>query len=245
MPEKQLAIIVPCYNESKRLVQESFYRFVESHPSVHIFFANDGSSDDTKLVLERFTSQHNQLNLIDFPQNQGKGEVIRQSALHIAEKQMIAFDWIGFLDADLATPLDEMLRLLQFQNVESKLIIGARFAHLGSDIQRKWYRHYPGRVIATFISWILGLEIYDTQCGAKWIHPSIIKKDFHAPFITPWLFDVEMIKRLVKREGVSQTKKSIKEIPLKTWVEMGDSKITLLDFMKTPLELLKIYFHYR
>ncbi len=245
MSEKQLAIIVPCYNESKRLAQEVFYNFVEENPLVHIFFANDGSSDDTKLELERLSGQHEQLHLIDFLENQGKGEVIRQSAVYIMSKEGVSFEWIGFLDADLATPLEEMLRLLEFQKPESQLIMGTRFAHMGSEIQRKWYRHYPGRVIATFISIILGLEIYDTQCGAKWMRPSLIEQDFESPFITPWLFDVEMIKRIVKREGIPAAKKCMQEIPLNTWIEMGDSKITLLDFMKTPIDLLRIYLHYR
>ncbi len=245
MPENFYSIIIPCYNESERLAQEVFYNFVEKHPEVDIFFANDGSSDDTKLVLERLCSQHSQLFLLDYPENQGKGEVIRQSAKHIVEKERKEYQWIGFLDADLATPLEEMMRLLDSQSMEIQLLMGTRFARMGSEIQRKWYRHYPGRIIATIISLLLGLAVYDTQCGAKWIRRGFIESDFEEPFITPWLFDVEMIKRLVKKNGVVSAKKQILEIPLNTWVEMGGSKITLLDFLKTPIELVKIYFHYR
>ncbi len=245
MPEKQLAIIIPCYNEAERLDQQVFLNFVESNPTVDIFFANDGSSDDTRIVLEALNSQHSQLHLIDFPENQGKGETVRQSALRIVGLAEKEYSWIGFLDADLATPLDEMLRLLDFQEGETQLLMGARFAHMGADIQRKWYRHYPGRIIATFISLILGLEIYDTQCGAKWMTPELIQNNFQKPFITPWLFDVEMIKRFVKREGVSSAKKQLLEVPLNTWVEMGGSKITFFDFLKTPIELVRIFFHYR
>lgn len=242
---KKLAIIVPCYNEANRLDMAAFDAFTKGHPHVDIYFANDGSKDNTATILSEASANNEQLFFIDFKQNQGKGETVRKSALQIAEQENKTYDWIGFLDADLATPLEEMMRILEEARAQTNLLIGARLSRMGSDINRKWYRHYPGRIVATFISWILGLDIYDTQCGAKWMKPEIIQNNFQEPFMTPWLFDVEMIKRVVMSQGVERSKQTILEIPLKTWIEMGDSRITFTDFLKTPFELLKIYFHYK
>jgi len=76
------------------------------------------------------------------------------------------------IDADLSTPLSEITRLLDITKTKSlDFVLGSRIKIIGSSIKRKAYRHFFGRIVATFIdSGILKLDIYDTQCGAKIIH---------------------------------------------------------------------------
>ena len=79
------------------------------------------------------------------------------------------YDFVGFWDADLATPLDELSLFVDTLTArpDIDIVIGARVALLGRRIDRKLYRHAYGRVFATAVSQLLSLEVYDTQCGAK------------------------------------------------------------------------------
>ena len=88
---------------------------------------------------------------------------------------------------------------------------------------------------------ILNMGVYDTQCGAKIINKKFIKEIFNQPFYTKWLFDVEIFFRI--REFNKE--KKIIEIPLNTWSDIADSKITMMDFVKTPYNLFKIILKYK
>ena len=76
---------------------------------------------------------------------------------------------VGYFDADLATPVAELERLLAVIGKDPQLeaVLASRVALLGHSIQRKPTRHYLGRLYATAASLALGVAVYDTQCGAK------------------------------------------------------------------------------
>src|SRR5271163_3481131 len=104
--------------------------------------------------------------------------------------------FIGFWDADLATPLGvipEFIALLS-DNDQLQMVIGARIRLLGRQIHRRAVRHYLGRVFTSRVSLILRLPIYDTQCGAKIFRvtpePSRVLED---RFLSRWVFDVEIL----------------------------------------------------
>ena len=69
-------VVVPCYNESKRLRQDDFLHYVEQNDDVAFLFANDGSRDNTLEVLQELTAKHERLLMLDIQPNGGKsGEV--------------------------------------------------------------------------------------------------------------------------------------------------------------------------
>ncbi|MGB0165941.1 MAG: glycosyl transferase family 2, partial [Luteibaculum sp.] len=152
--------------------------------------------------------------------------------------------FISFADADLATPLSEIVRLSTFlrDSPEVQMAFGIRLLKIGSQIERKNTRHYGGRVIATLISMALRLPIYDTQCGAKVFRNSeYLDFILNKPFTSRWLFDVEIFFRTIKFAGGRKAAMNIlHEEPLLQWTEMGDSKVTLMDILKVPYEILKI-----
>jgi hypothetical protein len=133
-------------------------------------------------------------------------------------------------------------------NSNIQIVIGSRVKLLGRQIERRPARHYLGRVFATAVSVTLGLAIYDSQCGAKIFRVSQPIKDlFTTPFVSRWIFDVEIIARLIKStraDQVCRPEKAIYELPLLEWRDVRGSKVKGTDFVKAALELIRIYYCY-
>jgi hypothetical protein len=121
------------------------------------------------------------------------------------------------------------------------MVFGARVRLLGREISRQPARHYVGRVGATLISSSLGLAIYDTQCGAKLFRTSeTVREVFATPFLSRWLFDVEIIARYVQRTGRDAAAGAIYELPINVWHDVKGSKVKPLDFLRALRDLQKI-----
>ena len=119
-------IIVPCYNEASRLPGDAFLHYTDQTPDVHFCFVDDGSTDQTRTLLESLQAQRpGRIEALILPQNQGKAGAVRAGMLHVAQQP---FDYIGFLDADLATPLDAIGDLTDSlnQRAELDLVMGSR-----------------------------------------------------------------------------------------------------------------------
>jgi len=233
-------IIVPCYNEELRLEVEPFLDFADGHPDIHFLFVDDGSKDQTTNVLAKLCKQSNQLNYITLEENVGKAEAVRKGILKCSENYSI----VGYLDADLATPLEEMIRLLHiFESRNTKFLLASRVKRLGTKINRKPLRHILGRIFATLTSLLVELPVYDSQCGAKWINSEVALTIFKEPFISKWLFDVELLFRMKKY--LPSDVPNILEVPLYYWIEKGESKIKFTDTFNFPIELLRIALKYK
>lgn len=248
MSDKQnitFGLVIPCYNEAQRLDVQAFSDFVDDNPNGSLLFVDDGSSDGTVTILEKIREKGcGRARYIRLDQNSGKSEAVRQG---VAQLLATDIDIVGFWDADLATPLDEVHGMLGCLSPESGVacVTGARIKRLGANIERRWYRHYLGRVIATFISLILGLPTYDTQCGAKIFTREIANEIFTKPFLSRWLFDVELFARIKTVNEEQKVHLKVHELPLTTWRDVGASKINPLYLLKVPYELLRIARHYR
>jgi dolichyl-phosphate beta-glucosyltransferase len=232
----KVTIIIPFYNEEKRIVLESFYQIFKNTTKYDFILVDDGSSDNTNTILDEFKSKFPNLTILKLDKNIGKAEAIRAAVLSISNT-----DFIAYYDADLATPFSELDKLIQFsiQNPNYKMIMGARIKLIGNGVKRSLIRHYFGRIFATIVSqFVLKVAVYDTQCGAKVVDYQTANQIFTKPFISKWLFDVELLKRLQKNHNLKEV---VKEIPLEKWEEIGNSKIKLTDFFKIPIELFQIY----
>lgn len=236
-------IVVPCYNESKRLRQDAFVDYVERHEDVAFLFANDGSRDNTLEVLQELTARHERLLLLDIQPNGGKAEAVRKGMLYAAEQ--FEPEYIAFWDADLATPLDEIEPMVAWADKGYDAVMGLRLMRLGAKVKRKPLRHYLGRCFATVASMMLGLPVYDTQCGAKLFRRDVVKKIFPEQFITRWLFDVELLARYTKAYGKERATEKIYEFPLFQWQDIDGSQLKSRDFFKAPMELMKIWRRYK
>ena len=195
---KETLVVVPCFNEAERLDKTAFESFAENNASIRFLFVDDGSTDATRSLLEDIAaSKPDAFETLCLEQNRGKAEAVRAGMLRGFETKA---DYVAYWDADLATPLDAILSFRDFLDARSDvdIVLGARVRRLGADIERGSMRHYLGRVFATFASLILGLGVYDTQCGAKMFRSTGEIEDLFAePFLSSWVFDVELLARFV------------------------------------------------
>lgn len=239
-------IVIPCYNEAKRLEAGKFARFRD--PSVRFLFVDDGSTDATVEALEALRlSNPDAFEVCRLSRNAGKAEAVRSGFLRAFELRP---DYVGFWDADLATPLDAILpfRDLLDARPEIEMVFGSRVRLLGRAIERNEFRHYLGRAFATAVSLALNIKVYDTQCGAKMFRrtPQLVAL-FGTPFLTRWIFDVEIIARLIQaRRGTDlpPAEKVIWEFPLSEWRDVKGSKIRGRDFIEAAFELYRIHHRY-
>jgi len=205
---------------------------------VHLILVDDGSTDQTRHLLETLSISSPRCELIAIAQNSGKAEAVRRGLLSGLERHM---DAVGYFDADMSTPPSELSRLVgALDSSEHTAIIGARIAYLGADIKRHRRRHYLGRVFATGASLVLGERIYDTQCGAKVFRTNeILKRSLEAPFASRWAFDVELLGRILALGG------TVNEVPLARWHDVPGSKVKLGSALRSGLELVKIHWRLR
>lgn len=237
-------IVIPCYNEAERLKKAEFTVFLCQTKDIDLCFVNDGSKDNSEEILKNLVAtMSDRMNLVSYPDNKGKAEAVRQGMLYVVGLKK--YEAIAFADADLATPLEEIKRLIDIfmREEQTIMVMGSRIERMGIVIQRKLYRHFTGRIFAGLVSLMFHLNAYDTQCGAKVFASNIVGEAFSEPFLSHWLFDIEILLRL--RNNHPDYNDIIHEIPLDVWVEQGDSKIRFSHLLKMPMQLIRIYFKYR
>jgi glycosyltransferase involved in cell wall biosynthesis len=238
-------VVVPCFNEARRLDGAGFLPFAEE-PRLSVLFVDDGSTDDTRAVLARIEAELSAHGVaartLALAENGGKGEAVR---LGMLEALRDGAGVVGYFDADLATPPDEMIQLFRVLDARpADVVLGARVALLGRRILRKAHRHYLGRVYATFASLGLGVPVYDTQCGAKAFRRTpALEAALAVPFHARWAFDVELIGRLLAgapgAPGIPVD--SFVEVPLEEWRDVGGSTLRATDFPVLGIELVRIF----
>ncbi len=241
-------LIVPCYNEAKRLNRPAFEAFFLAYPEIHWVFVNDGSRDETLKMLQALRGPFaEQVQVLDRQPNRGKAEAVRAGLLHaIAEGRT---PLVGFWDADLATPLETIADFLGIlaNKPTIDMVFGARVKLLGREVERRAIRHYLGRIFATAASTLLRLPIYDTQCGAKVFRVNpLLATTLEEPFRSRWVFDVEIIARLIRARNfqIRSVESCIYELPLPVWKDVGGSKVRPSDFVKAFFDIYRIWWHY-
>lgn len=238
-------LVIPCYNEADRLPVDRFADFAAQRDDIAFLFVNDGSTDGTAGVLEELAGRNpERLMSMSLDRNQGKGEAVRRGVLEGLKLEPV---YIGYWDADLSTPLDEVPRFVALyrDRADKVVLAGARVKLIGRDIRRRATRHYLGRVFATIASALLDIPMYDTQCGAKLFRCTAgTRALFEDPFHFGWLFDLELILRM-RRQAGTPAECLIYEVPLNTWHDVGGSKVSYFYFVRAVFDLVALRFLYR
>lgn len=242
MKTKDILIAVPCYNEEKRLPIEEFVHYISNNEQIFCFI-NDGSTDRTIDVLIQLKSKFpDKVIVVDSKINLGKSNALQFGYQSVKN---IDFTHFAYLDADLATPIEEIIRMSGYLDNHVEFVFGSRVNRIGSNIKRKLHRHLIGRFFATINSLLLSVPVYDTQCGAKIISKELSEEVFFQKFDTNWVFDVEIFFRILRFKKGNDINIYAKEIPLEVWTDVGVSSIKPKHYMGIFIDLFKIYKKYR
>jgi len=251
LSEPIIEIVVPCYNEADRLDGDRFLAWLSSHRHYRLRFVNDGSTDATLSCLKALGAANPaQVQVHELGSNVGKAEAVRRGLLAVLAEGSATY--MGYFDADQSTPLTEAPRLVHALESSPlcRMALASRVLLMGRDIERKAWRHYLGRLYATLASRVLDLPVYDTQCGAKVMRicPEW-RRLLASPFLTRWVFDVELISRIVRFDREMRPdydpRTLLVEVPVYRWVEVRGSKVTAFDGVVALADLSRLYFVHR
>ncbi len=238
---REIALVIPCFNEAARLDRGEILRLAGARPDLGLVLVNDGSTDETEVVLTELQSATDAIRAVRLARNQGKAEAVRKGLEAALEGGARI---VGYADADLSTPVDELLRLAgDVDRHRVDVILASRVRLLGRRIDRHAHRHYLGRVFATFASLALRLPVYDTQCGAKFFRVTpALTAALRLPFRTRWIFDVELLARLLDggRDAAPLHPDAIREVPLRVWRDVRGSKLRPGGMLWAGLQMLAL-----
>ena len=237
----RIALVIPCYNEERRLKSNVFMNELTNHSNLTFLFVDDGSKDNTSQVIHEICVANPARALkLSLDQNKGKGEAVRLGMNYLLEKG--AYDIIGFWDADLAVPLseiDDFIEVIRL-NPDVRAVIGSRVHLAGRLIERVNFRHNLGTLFATLVCWTFGFTIYDTQCGAKLFDRKVLIPVVHEPFCSKWIFDVELIIRLYKQSSFKGKNNWLYEIPVKEWRNVSGTKRSAFAYVNSLFDYIKL-----
>lgn len=227
-----LSVIIPAYNEEKRLPEtlQDIAKFLNTYEKeVEVLVVDDGSTDNTIKVAQEYGKQIQHFRVIAQEQNQGKGAAVKRGM------QEAKGEWKLFMDADNATPLNEVELLWPSTN-EYEVIIGSR--HLKTSnvvIAQPWYRRLISRAGNLLIQATIVRGIVDTQAGFKLFSKKAAQDIFSKQEIMRWGFDMELLAIAQKIFGYQ-----IKEVPI-SWYNSNESRLRpIRDSWRTLKELMKI-----
>lgn len=237
--------VVPCFNEAERLQGEALMGLA-AEPGHSILFVNDGSKDATAALLDAIAAKRpDVVKVLHLAKNGGKAEAVRAGLrAAIADGATV----VGYFDADLATPPEEMLRLMHLlEERGAQFALASRVALLGRNIERTPMRHYLGRVFASAASVALSMPVYDTQCGAKAMRVTpIVSRALEQPFTTRWVFDVELMMRLLAGSSAGRLHAAdFIEMPLRSWEDVKGSKLSSKAMVGAAADLARLGARFR
>jgi len=216
---RSISIIIPAYNEEKRLpaaldrviqyLQSSDWTFAE------ILVVDDGSMDGTVGVAERAGAGFPNLRVLRNPGNRGKGYAVRHGVLECHG------EWALFTDADLSAPIEELDKLWRIAEQEgAQVALGSRALDRKLiGVHQSWFRENAGRMFNLSMRMVTGLPFHDTQCGFKLFESGAAREIFKRQLLDGFGFDVEALfigRRLGYREI---------EVPVR-WNDVAGTKVS-------------------
>ncbi|MFH0792295.1 MAG: dolichyl-phosphate beta-glucosyltransferase [bacterium] len=230
-----LSIIVPAYNEEKRLPKtlREIYAYLRTQPyTSEIIVVSDGSKDKTVEVAESMIKEIPALKVIGNKENRGKGYVVKTGMLNAIG------DYRIFTDADNSTSIDHIGKLLPELERGVPVVIGTRDSRDDKDAKQAhsqpFYRRFIGDIFNLMVQFILGLwGIWDTQCGFKGMSKEAAETIFNKCLIDRFAFDPEIIV-IARKAGYP-----IKKVPV-YWINDPDSRVKPKHMIEMAKDLMKI-----
>jgi dolichyl-phosphate beta-glucosyltransferase len=226
--KRSLSIIIPAYNEAKRLpaslVKVREYLSASPWEFAEVVVVDDGSTDDTVQV-----ARDAGVRVLQNPGNRGKGYSVKHGMLEAKG------EWALFTDADLSSPIGEVEKLWSALVREpAQVAVGSRAVDRSLvGVHQPWLREAVGRVFNAAMRLVTGLPFKDTQCGFKLFQTSAGREVFSRQQLDGFGFDVEVLF-IAKQLGFRSL-----EVPVR-WDNVEGTKVSLLLGFAAFLDLLKV-----
>jgi glycosyltransferase involved in cell wall biosynthesis len=227
MASPQLSIVIPAYNEAARidLTLERVMSCVAAQGwDAEVLVIDDGSTDTTPQIVERWMQDHPRLHLVKNDGNRGKGYSVRNGLLQAAGEVVM------FTDADLSAPMEEAERLMAALADGADVAIGSRWMDKARQtIHQPLYRRFFGRCFNWVTRTVMGLPFKDTQCGFKAFKRPAAQVIFRLQRIERWGFDPEILF-IARKLGYE-----VREVPV-TW---GHDERSRMSYLKDGMKMLE------
>ena len=225
---EKVVLLIPAYNEERRIepVLRDYAAYFRGHfpaGSFQIVVVLNGCRDNTFGVVQSVMRDFPEVSALNFAAPIGKG-----GALIEGLKLARGSDWIGYVDADGATPPQAFHDLLNRRD-EADCVIASRWIR-GAVLHQEQTgrRQFASRVFHAIVECLFWMHIADTQCGAKVMRAEAVEKIHSSLRIADMAFDINLLYAL-KRSGYR-----ILEVPTE-WTDKIGSKVAL---GKTSLVML-------
>lgn len=187
----KLSIIIPAYNEEKRLPPSlrKIYQWLKKQKiSSEIIIVDDGSTDGTLEVVRSWQKKIKKLKIITYKTNRGKGYAVKKGVL------VSKGDLVIFVDADLSTPIDQAQKLIREIEKGADVVAGSRASSRGGKVVEAAdkTRILMAWIFNRFVRLLLIYGPGDTQCGFKVFTRDSAKKIFTKIKSNSVLFDLEI-----------------------------------------------------
>ena len=232
-----LSIVIPAYNEERRLPStlDAVFTWLDNscHRDAEVLVVDDGSTDDTAPLVEKRMLQEPRLRLLRNPGNRGKGYAVRHGVLEAQG------DWILFSDADLSAPIEELPHLLSAaEKGNFAIAIGSRALDRSLiGVHQSQWREVSGIFFNQVMRLITGLPYADTQCGFKLFRREAARRIFPLQKLDGFSFDVEHLF-VAKSLGIPAV-----EVPVR-WNNVEGTKVGIMQGIASFLDLLRIRWYW-
>lgn len=230
----RLDIVIPAHNEEGR-IGRTLDAYLSAWPDdvdTRFLVALDRCTDATRLVVERRMAVDPRVGLLEFPKL-GKGGVLMEAF------RACDAEFVGFVDADCATPPSEFLRLVETARYADGAIASRR--HPGSVLpaRRSLHRRVVSAGFAFGVRRLFGLPYVDTQCGAKVVRAPVVRGVLPLLSSRDFLFDVDLLVT------ARQLGFDIAEVPT-IWIDRSGSRVRpAADVGRMAAGALRLWFHHR
>lgn len=225
-----LSIIIPAYNEEKRLpetLKKVREYLVKQSYDFEIIVINDGSSDDTARVIKYLIRNWHGFRQISYEPNHGKGYAVKTGMLAARG------DYALLMDADNSTDISEVEKFWPYKE-KFEVIIGSRYLKKDSiKIKQPLGRRIVSRLGNFLVRTMLGIHSVDTQCGFKMFSAIARQNIFPLQQVERWGFDMEILAIAILKGY------EIKEIAV-DWYDAEGSQVKKGAAIKTLKELWQI-----
>ncbi len=225
-----LSIVIPAYNEERRLpltLEQAFSFLQKQSYAAEVLVVENGSQDRTYDVAQAFIARYPNLRVLR-ETRRGKGLAVRRGMLAAqGEYQFMC-------DADLSMPIREIERFLPPALADFDLAIASREAPGAVRYNEPYYRHWGGRLINLMIRLLALPGLHDTQCGFKCFRRSVAEDLFRHQTLESWSFDIELLY-MARLRGYR-----VVEVPI-PWYFNPESKLNVVkDALQMGVDILKV-----